>query len=598
MKARVMRMRRHAGIAVLCVLFVLLTQVYQPYLLAYEGPDEPSHVAYVLWVRNTSSLPDPVAQFESPIRQQVTQNPLYYVLAAVFSTLTPFDYSTVQVAEAHNPWRTHQGALELYENRNQFLMNPAQHALTPDQVRQTEAVRWLRLLSPVFGVAAVIGLYAAALVLWPARYGWAVLAAMGLAFNPVFIQTSAVVTNDLAVAAFGMWALWAMLSLRRHPSSLVSAVLAGGLVGLAALSKTTGAMLVPAAILALGVGWFAAPRRSWGVLVRQMGVLGVAMVVFGGWWYGWLWLTYGDPTGSFTHSQMPWATQGMMHPEAMLNIAQRALVSMWADMGWGGSIIPPAWWWLSFWVPLVGGLLGLRRVRWSADVLILLAALLGVVLGMVMWARVSSFVPGRLIFAAVGAPILLWVWCAMQLPRLRWAWAAMLGLGAVLVVPLTLAPAFGTPRLYPPDALPTGLQGQPLDMGIARFLGYRMAPDALRPDEAAFITLCWQAPPPVEGQTHQPVPYAFTVQFLRQNDFIASQRDSYPGLGNYTLWQSGMAFCDEVQLRPSNTIEGGQPYRMMVRLYDPVTQQSVPAYAPDGTRTDFVDVVVAAPPNP
>jgi hypothetical protein len=37
---------------------------------------------------------------------------------------------------------------------------------------------------------------------------------------------------------------------------------------------------------------------------------------------------------------------------------------------------------------------------------------------------------------------------------------------------------------------------------------------------------------------------------------------------------------------------------MMVRLYDPVTQQSLPAYAPDGTRTDFVDVVVAAPPNP
>jgi hypothetical protein len=53
-------------------------------------------------------------------------------------------------------------------------------------------------------------------------------------------------------------------------------------------------------------------------------------------------------------------------------------------------------------------------------------------------------------------------------------------------------------------------------------------------------------------------------------------RDSLPGMGLYTWWQPGSAFCDRFTLEQRQTAAPGQGYRVAVGLFDPVTLERVP----------------------
>ncbi len=194
---------------------------------------------------------------------------------------------------------------------------------------------------------------------------------------------------------------------------------------------------------------------------------------------------------------------------------------------------------------------------------------------------------GRLYLPYVAALILLLVDGLYRLGLGRYFRAGLAGLyGGVVVIVFvsTLHQGFGRPPLY--DTLPQHITPIELDFGPARFVGYHIEQTVIQPEADIPITLCWQAP---DGDSPVPVPYPFTVQLIAVDDetgemiepmVTAAQFDSYPGLGNYTLWQAGKIFCDSFIMSANTAAQPELNYMVYVTLYDWHTQAAVPAFSP------------------
>lgn len=590
---RISALWAHRAIIVLGVLFFSLTQAYSFYLMTYEGPDEDAHTAYILWILQHGALPDARAQFDSAMHQEASQNPLYYSIVAAYGWLSRVD-TDVTVAPVRNPWRTDQGTVSLYDNRNHFMMNPQNHIMPPSLRDQAALVRALRQPSPFFGIAALIAVYVSGLTLWPRRYAWATLAAMLFALNPMIIQTFSVISNDIGAITFGTWAMFGMLRLRRQPESRGWLIFTGIMTGLAAFSKSSGALLIPVSLLPLLMSWRAAGAGRGMRLAKQAALMLVTIFIAGGWWYVWMLVRYGDPLGAFNHTQMSWGAEG----PSLLTFPQiaRTLVSTWADFGWGGGTTAP-WWIMS--VPLIlivasiiGGLR--QKSRPDADRVLLGAIVITGAAGLAAWSFVSVHVPGRLFFISAGAGALLITSGLMHWPRLKSIWAALMGMSAVAVIPLVLIPAFGTPRLYPDSAPPPDLIGTPLDAGGVAFLGYRIDSDTIDNGSVRRMTLCWRPPDPRDSERYYPMPWAFTLQILSPQYQVIAQRDSYFGMGNYTAWRFYSAFCDTFEITITGGVQAGENHPLLVRLYDPATMAAQPSYDASGALNELIGTVKGA----
>jgi hypothetical protein len=161
---------------------------------------------------------------------------------------------------------------------------------------------------------------------------------------------------------------------------------------------------------------------------------------------------------------------------------------------------------------------------------------------------------------------------------------------AVIVAPTTLVPAFGRPVLH--DQPPGDLLGPVIDYSMAQFVGFRVDQPRIHPGNEREFTLCWQAP---DGADEIPVPYAFALHVVGPDDQLVGRRESYPGLGNYTLWQPGRAFCDTFALPIEGSLEPGRIYRLALTLLEFETQRRLPDYAPDGGQqfTTFIGSLIS-----
>ena len=64
--------------------FLLLSSIYNWLIPPFEGPDGPQHFAYVEWLALGKGLPPQgQAAWETPLRQEASQAPLYYLLASI-----------------------------------------------------------------------------------------------------------------------------------------------------------------------------------------------------------------------------------------------------------------------------------------------------------------------------------------------------------------------------------------------------------------------------------------------------------------------------------------------------------------------------------
>jgi hypothetical protein len=183
------------------------------------------------------------------------------------------------------------------------------------------ALHVLRAGSIVLQAFTVAGVYAIARRVFPNQPGLATLAAALTAFNPQFLIVAASVNNDNMATPVATWAVYLTVVVLQQGITLRRALVLGALIGLAALSKLTGLLLLPLVVIAwlmrqapstlnsistrLSKTRPATPMDKMGLADTKITwpdfpyLAAIGLVTFGvsGWWYIRNWQLYGDPTG-------------------------------------------------------------------------------------------------------------------------------------------------------------------------------------------------------------------------------------------------------------------------------------------------------------
>jgi 4-amino-4-deoxy-L-arabinose transferase-like glycosyltransferase len=229
----------------------------------WEAPDEQPHLLYARYVARWKRLP--VQEIGSAdLLMEGHQPPLYYVLIAPLAGRD----SRVLMQDPDFP----QSPTAFLHGREEVF------PFTGVAAR----VHLLRLLS--VGMALGMLLIAhrlARAVLWPDENA-ALLAVAWCAFLPQFTYVMSSVNNDVPAALLGTLSLFLLVVPRRGRAVL--SVLAGAVVGLAVLAKTTTLFLVPLGVL---IEW---RTRRW----QAAAAFAAAVVAVSGWWFARNIALYGD----------------------------------------------------------------------------------------------------------------------------------------------------------------------------------------------------------------------------------------------------------------------------------------------------------------
>jgi hypothetical protein len=394
-------------------LFLALCVVYNAVTPLGEGPDEPGHAAYVFFLAREGRLP---VQCSLPCVSDVPGSghhpPLAYLLAtpAVLwlpPTLRSFDLPG-------NPRFTWAGGDQV---------NAVAHGSREQWPWDAQVWSWrlARLASSLTGAVTIIftGLAADALHRRlnndPARGNSdqkALLAAALVAFNPQFIFTSSLVTNDALLAALGAALLWLFIS---SPRSLPHTALIGAILGMALITKQSALLFLPLALAWCATGGVRQRcAAAIPVPAALLVVTGVAGLV-GGWWYVRNWILYGDPLG-LQAFRVEFTTQAfeVTNPAAWTGALMTLHESFWARFGWM-NLPAPAWTMLVYTLVVAAAAAGWirRSIRphqatcawnWQLAALPLLAFLwvvsFALTAGLVAW-------QGRMLFPALAAIAIL-----------------------------------------------------------------------------------------------------------------------------------------------------------------------------------------------
>jgi hypothetical protein len=580
-------------LAFVLVAFLALATLYNSVVPPGEGPDEPGHMRYSLFLARTGRLPMQQAPGASDVPGEGHQPPLSYALMVpAVGWLSPSEQTIVQSANPAFVWNGgHEPAA--------FVRSSREYA--PWQ-GMTLAWHLARGLSTLWGGVVVVATWGAARAA-TRREGVALLAAALVAFNPQFLFTSALVTNDALLAALSAGLLWLCVAWLSSAGryTLWYAVGAGVLWGLALLTKQSALVWGP---LLVGVSWLAARGHVRRVLLL-VGVWGGVALLLAGWWYGRNWYLYGDPFGMAVFRAV-FATQPFVwHSAAAWGGALRQLhASFWAYFGWL-SVRAPGWviaLYAAFEVAAVAGLvrwlsLWLRRgseggkregLPTGRIVAVFLALPLLTLAWVVSFALSAGLVAwqGRLLFPALPAlaTVLAWGLAAWGGPRQRTiggGGVVALLLALALALPLlVIAPAYPWHTLSPQEA--QAWRGTPVyarftyewEQGIV-LRGWRLdgagtgtgTDTTARAGQTVTVTLLWQA------LERGPRDLVVFVHVVDEQGEIVAEDNAAPQAGAFpvTQWTPGDWVADAHRLALPADMPPGR-YTVRVGLWEPPFQ--------------------------
>ena len=556
-------------------LYVALAALYAWTTPLFEAPDETWHFWYVKHLADGGGLAvgDPGAR--APWRQEGTQPPLYYLMAA--QVIRGIDTADAPVLILNNP-HSIVGRADMPGNHNAVVPVPR------DPLQGTaRAAQTARLLSVALGLVTVLAAYGLGRQTFPDNPLIALGAAGAVAFNPQFLFLSGSINNDNLVIATATVGLWLLTRWLRRPPSWPGLALLGVVGGVAALAKLSGLALI--AFIVLCVSLRALRRRSWGDLLVWNAVLIGLPLLIAGWFYWRNFQLYGDPLAIQVHLDL----SGRRNPRpsaaqlwAELESVRR---SFWGVFGWFNVVGPEwlAWLYDALAVAaLVGVVVGVWRA-WCGDRgvlpwVALLAAWAGiVVVSLLRWMSLIKSAQGRLLFPALAALAVLGVWGLTQLAP-RWqrvtvgAVAMGMALAAAAIPPLVIAPAYALPpRLDPATvAIPNRVD---IDFGgQLRLLGYEVAPE-ITPGGLAPLTLYWQALQPMDAN------YSVFAQLVDEQGQRVAGLDTYPGLGSYPTrrWEVGPVIKDSLYIPVGAQVDAPRSFGVVVGVTDRARNTRLPA---------------------
>lgn len=576
MKHRKVLVKPNGWLTLILLGHIVLGVAYGLVTPIFEAPDEDGHYLFVRYLQLHHTLPVQTLDRWGP---RAHHPPLYHILGALLSGWVQVEGDADRIRMEINPkvWFRYDDPET--DNKAMWVHYDAEERF-PYQ-GQALVVHVVRLLSLVFSTLGVGLTYLAARQVWPTDKSLALLAAGLVAFNPMVLFMSGVVQNNTTMLASAGAVVLALSVFLKHPLAHWHAWLLGVLLGVGVLLQLSALSL--AAPIALTLFYDTWRTRNWRTLLTGGVSVAVAFLALTGWWFVRNRILYGDWTGNSVVAAM-WCCDPVRPLQTLYPFFSGAL----GRLGQGLMITFPWPIYAAAGILVAIALAGLLRLGWSqrrarvTETLPLwglhVLTVLGVGGALVFYAAsVAPGLPGRYLFPAYPSlAILLAAGFGAWLPA-RWrGWCAGLLVG--LNVSVALYGLFGL--LWPTYAIPrtpTAAELQtmtPLDAeigGTARLLGYRLDKMQVRGGDVLTVSVYWLP----ESRTD--VPYTVFVHLLSSEAGSLTQRDTYPGQGNWatTVWDVGRPFVDVYRLHiPADapTVSA----QIVIGLYDGQTGARLP----------------------
>lgn len=572
------------------VLFVALALAYSILNPIYESTDELQHYRYVQYMISSGQLP---VQGQ---RIQAHHPPLYYALAALASAWVETEYTWEHDPEV-NPYWGYRYFEVSTDNKNQYIHLRDEDIPYRGTALAFHIARWVNVL---LGAITVWLTYQLARRIFPDRPALALASMAIIAFNPQFLYMSAAINNDViastagaALLTIGVDSVGRVLTDRR-------AVLIGVLLGLALLAKFNLVFMLPVVALFL---WMSSRVGSRLLIVRAASIMLLVAGLIAGWWFVRNLMLYGELTGIERMNAL-WGGRDPIRdfPLALQEIPY-AWSTLWGRFGFGQIPMHDAVYQLLFAgsvLSLSGLIVGWIRSRHHADrirrrqiavaavtVFLFASAVFGYML-------ISTAGPnGRFFFPALSAFSLMIALGLLEWTRRYESVAAAVLVSAMLILALyggfvILAPAYARPQSLSEvqiGAIPNRVD-ETLGDSI-KLVGFDVDKTQVSPGDELTVTLFWQALKPIERS------YAVFVHLIDEDGVIETQRDTYPGLGNYPtlLWRQGEVFADTYRMQIPETAYTPLDSAIRVGLYERDGGRLLTSHGTDGVVVAQVSLV-------
>lgn len=393
----------------------------------FEGPDEPLHWQYALFIHQHGEMP-----VYNSTNAEANQPPLYYLLAAPFTTPSPHPRSLISIGpdgKTHMP----SGA-NIYEHSS---LDGAKYG----------ALFTLRVVTLFFSLLTILFCYWIGLEA-SGKVATGLLTAGLVAFLPQFTFRGTNISNDALLTLLCAIATFWIVRLVKRGFSWRLGAMAGISMGLAFLSRIN-AIILPAPFgLAL-----VCSRLPWRKRLESLGALGIPLLIAAPWLIS-NQIQYGDPLAN--NLLVSVVARGAVDPKPITSpyfvdtFPVLLFESFIGRFGWGMNVILPDWIYLASGLFMLASLWGLGRrvVRNPSErrlALVLLAVPL-LSLASIVYLNLTFSIPfGRYLFPALPAMAVLMALGVEGLPgwsdNVTWAILSELGLMNVFVLQAVLVPA-------------------------------------------------------------------------------------------------------------------------------------------------------------
>jgi len=551
--------------------YVILAFTYSVVTPIFEASDEVWHYPMVKYLADHGlALPPQDPANPGPWRQEGSQPPLYYMIAAVLTS--GIDTSDMDLVRRINP---HADIGVIRPDGNANMIVHRQEAETFPWRGTTLAVHIARFFSIALGLGTVLGTYQLAREIFPDWPMVALGAAALNAFLPMFLFISASVNNDNLANLLGNLLTLLIVRLVKTPqkrqdepavrSYIRTYDVIGIVTGAGLLAKLNIGFLIPLVALALLV--VSSRQRDWRPFVIGGAISGGLTIAIAGWWYIRNAQLYGDLTGLNMFLNMVGRRAVYANLPQLWSERHSFTQAYWGFFG-GMNVSLPEWAYVVFnligGVGLIGavGFLVYRilphpptpssldregetssrsvqnrpvKVEWlPALVTIIWPAVTFV--SYLRWTAETPASQGRLVFGALSA-ISLWmaVGLVWWLPG-KWQGVVMTGVAGYFGVVAAFAPFLVIAPRYELPANETGISGmgttgifrEPAgDSGLIKLAGTGTViwENEVKPEDYFDVWTAWKIERPLRRD------WSIFVHLVTPDGVIIGQRDVYPGQG-------------------------------------------------------------------
>ncbi|MBI5650734.1 MAG: glycosyltransferase family 39 protein [Chloroflexi bacterium] len=612
------------ALILILVAFLALAITYSILTPIFEAGDEIWHYPFIQHLATGNGLPIQDPNVKTLWEQEGGQPPLYYAISA----LATFWIDARDLPERVwlNP-HAKIGIPLVFGNKNLIVHTNAESFPWHNTAL---AVHLIRFLSIIFSALTVALTYALAREIVIARSDlgdeaistarWGLLrfarndipafAAALVACNPMFIFISASVNNDNLATMLATLALLLMTRLVTRGATMQRFVILGIVLGLGALTKISNlGLLGVAAIVFAYLLWrnrVGEGKRGRGgailplthspahplEIIKGSFVCAALVVALAFWWYARNWMLYDDPLAFNVWVAIAGGRATPVSFASLLGELQGFRISFWGNFGGVNIIAPEIVYTLldAFTlIALIGLVIGIFRRALPG--LIALPALWFILinLSLVRWTWLTMASQGRLIFPAISAVAVLFVYglSGFQISHFRFQILRITHYGLLFIftfllltfaalAPFTLiAPTYTLPARFSDEARVPNPTQIIFDDQI-ELIGYALAQKSVAPGGELPITIYWRARERIAED------FSVGLRLLDARGDVIGRWDAFPGRGLYPtrLWQVGEIIADEYRVPLSRDARGPGGGRIDVTLYRRVPLENLVARDP------------------